>query len=81
MTSKAIRVGPKGQIIIKKELRDEIGLVGGMLVEERVAGKSIVITPIDVEALIKRIERTAKSVSLVWPKGLTSVEAVRRNRE
>jgi len=81
MTSKTVRIGAKGQIVLQKDLRDKLGLEEGRLVEERIVGRGILITPIDVDALMKRIEKTARSISSVWPKGLTSVEAVRRDRE
>ena len=81
MTSKTVRIGAKGQIVLQKDLRDKLGLEEGRLVEERIVGKGILITPVDVDALMKRIEKTTRSITSAWPKGLTSVEAVRRDRE
>jgi len=81
MTSKTVRIGAKGQIVLQKDLRDKLGLEEGRLVEERIVGNGILITPVDVDALMKRIEKTARSVTSAWPKRLSSVEAVRRDRE
>ena len=35
---------------------------------------------VDVKEMISRIEKTAERLSRVWPRGLSAVEAVRRNR-
>ena len=38
------------------------------------------IEPSEVNELLKSLEQLAKKVSKRWPKGLTAVEAVRRER-
>jgi AbrB family looped-hinge helix DNA binding protein len=81
MTLTAVsKIGPKGQIVLKKKLRDEVGLEEGAMVEEQVTKEGILIKRFDADKLMKLLDETAKMVSAKWPKGLTSVEAVRRER-
>ena len=81
MTLTAVsKIGPKGQIVLKKKLRVEAGLREGGMVEAQVTKEGILIKPFDAEKLMKSLEETAAKVSAKWPKGLTSVEAVRRDR-
>lgn len=81
MTITAVsRVGPKGQIVLKKKLREGLGLKEGQVVEERLTPEGILVTPVDAEKLIKSFDDLAAKVSAKWPKGLDSVEAVRRER-
>lgn len=81
MTISAVsKIGPKGQIVLKKKLREGLGLKEGQVVEERLTPEGILVTPVDAEKLMKSLEETAAKVSAKWPKGLTSVEAVRQER-
>ena len=81
MTLTAVsKIGPKGQIVLKKKLREELGLKEGQVVEERLTPEGILVTPVDAEKLIKLFDELAAKVSAKWPKGLDSVEAVRRER-
>ena len=78
--SSVSKIGPKGQIVLKKKLREELGLKEGQVVEERLTPEGILVTPLDAEKLIKSFDELAARVSAKWPKGLDSVEAVRRER-
>ncbi len=81
MTTKTVsRIGPKGQLVLKKKLRDKIGLKEGMLIEEELTKDGILIRPVEVAAILKEIEEVAEEVAEKWPKDLDSVEAVRRER-
>ncbi|MBI2176533.1 AbrB/MazE/SpoVT family DNA-binding domain-containing protein [Candidatus Woesearchaeota archaeon] len=81
MTLTAVsKIGPKGQIVLKKKLRDELGLKEGGMVEERITNEGILIRPFDADKLMKSFDELAARVSAKWPKGLDSVEAVRRER-
>ena len=80
MALKAVRVGVKGQIVLKKELRDEIGLEEGMLVEQELTESGILIKPIRGNEILKEMEALAEKISKKWPKWLTAVEAVRKER-
>ncbi|MBI2676192.1 MAG: AbrB/MazE/SpoVT family DNA-binding domain-containing protein [Candidatus Aenigmarchaeota archaeon] len=74
------KIGPKGQIVLKKKLRDKAGLKEGMLVEEELMEEGILIRPMDAGRLMKGMEELAKKVSRKWPKDLDSAGAVRRER-
>ena len=81
MTITAVsKIGPKGQIVLKKKLREELGLKEGQIVEERLTAEGILVTPVEVEKLLKSFDELAAKISAKWPKGLDSVEAVRRER-
>ena len=81
MTLTAVsKIGPKGQIVLKKKLREEAGLRAGGIVEAQVTKEGILIKPFDANKLMKSLEETAAKVSAKWPKGLDSVEAVRQER-
>lgn len=81
MTLTAVsKIGPKGQIVLKKKLRAEAGLEEGAMVEEHLTDEGILIKRFDAEKLIKSFDELAAKVSAKWPKGLDSVEAVRRER-
>ena len=74
------KIGPKGQIVLRKKLREELGLKEGSLVEEKVTTEGILITPFDAGKLMKNFDELAAKVSEKWPKGIDSVEAVRKER-
>ncbi|MBS3133053.1 AbrB/MazE/SpoVT family DNA-binding domain-containing protein [Candidatus Woesearchaeota archaeon] len=74
------KIGPKGQIVLKKKLREGLGLREGEMVEAQLTREGILIKPFDAEKLIKSFDELAAKVSAKWPKGLDSVEAVRRER-
>ncbi len=74
------KIGPKGQIVLKKKLRDRLGLKEGMLVEERLLSNGILIKLVETEKILEDMEIIAKKVSKKWPKDIDSVEAVRRER-
>ncbi len=81
MTLTAVsKIGPKGQIVLRKKLREEVGLREGEMIEAQVTKDGILIKPFDADKLMKLLDETATIVSAKWPKGLTSVEAVRRER-
>ena len=80
MTSKAIRIGTKGQVIIRKDIRDQLGLEGGTMVEEEVVGSGVLIKPVQGKQILREMEELSQRISKKWPKGLTAVEAVRRER-
>lgn len=82
MTNEMVsKVGPKGQIVIRKMFRDEIGLEEGMLFEEKLSHGGVLIRPIKAESFIQGIEKIARKASKKWPKGISSVDAVRSERK
>ena len=74
------RVGPKGQIVLRKELRKAAGIKEGDIVRTRLVDKKILIEAIDWEEEIRRIRRIAERISKKWPKGLSSVEVMKEER-
>ena len=78
--SSVSKIGPKGQIVLKKKLRDKAGLKEGMLVEEKFMAEGILIRPMNTEKVLIDMEEIARKVSKKWTKGIDSVEAVRRER-
>jgi AbrB family looped-hinge helix DNA binding protein len=73
-----IKVGPKGQITLTKELRDKFGISLGSLVDELETKEGILIKSVD-----KSLDRWAilkKKVSKKWPSEVTSVQAIQEDR-
>jgi bifunctional DNA-binding transcriptional regulator/antitoxin component of YhaV-PrlF toxin-antitoxin module len=87
MTKKEVelltKVGPKGQIVLKKEARSMLKIKPGTIVKQIVTPTEVRIKPVtrlDVEREMKRIEKLAKRLGRHWPKGLTSVDLIREER-
>jgi AbrB family looped-hinge helix DNA binding protein len=85
MTKKEVelltRIGPKGQIVLKKEIRKALGIREGTLLRTKLMDKKIIITPFDWDKEMKEVEKIAKEVGKKWPKGLTSVDVIKEQRE
>lgn len=75
------RLGPKGQIVLRKEVRKALGVKPGSLVEQKVVGRKVILQAFDWNAEMKALDRLAERVSKKWPKGVTSVQATREDRE
>jgi bifunctional DNA-binding transcriptional regulator/antitoxin component of YhaV-PrlF toxin-antitoxin module len=87
MTNKKVelwsKVGPKGQIVLRKEARIALKIEPGSMVRQIITPTEIKIRPVtklDVEREMKRIEKIAKRLGKHWPKGLTSVDLIREER-
>lgn len=74
------KLGPKGQIVLRKEIRRVIGIKPGSLVEETIRGNEIIIRPVREEEIIGNVKAIAKKVGKTWPKGTTSVELIKEQR-
>ncbi len=74
------RVGPKGQVVIAKELRQRHGIKEGGLVEQVSTEKGVLLVPMRVEKLLGDLDDVAKEIGEGWPKGVSSVEAIRQDR-
>jgi len=74
------KLGPKGQIVLKKEVRRALGLKPGALLRERVIERKIVLEPFNRDEELKRIKEIAKLVSKKLHRGLTSVDVIRSER-
>lgn len=84
MTNKRVelitKLGPKGQLVLRKEIRETLGIKGGSMLKATLIDKKIIIEPIELKEELKKIEALAKKISKKWPKGLSAVEAIKRER-
>jgi len=51
------------------------------LIRQRVVNKKILITPVKKEKILREVENLSKKISRKWPKGLTAIEMIKRERE
>lgn len=72
------KVGSRGQITLKKELREQFDIEPGSLVEEIPASKGILIKP--KENVLEEWKKLSERVSKNWPKGKTAVDITREER-
>ncbi len=72
------RVGPKGQIVISKRLREKYSIQPGKQVEQIETRGGVLIKP---APLLEDWKRLSDKVGRKWPKKVSSVEAIRENRE
>ena len=75
------RVGPKGQVVILKALRERFGIKEGKLVEQVPTSKGLLLVPVAAEQLLKDLDSVARDVGSAWPKGKSAAEAIREERE
>lgn len=75
MTSEYSRVGPKGQIVISKRLREKYSIKPGKQIETT---RGVLIRP---APLLEDWKRLSEKVSRKWPRNVSSVEAIREERE
>jgi len=75
------RVGPKGQVVILKELREKYGIREGRLVEQVPTARGLLLIPVPAEQLMKELDSVAKDIGGAWPKGKSAAEVVREERE
>jgi AbrB family looped-hinge helix DNA binding protein len=74
------KLGPKGQIVLRKEIRRAIGIKPGSMVRETVRGDEVIIRPVGEEEILGRVRTIAKKIGKTWPKGMTSTEIVKEQR-
>jgi len=75
------RLGSKSQIVLRKEIRESLGLKPGSMVRLRKQGKIIEIKILKGDEIMADVEKIAKMVGKKIPKGLTSVDIIRKERE
>jgi AbrB family looped-hinge helix DNA binding protein len=75
------KVGLKGQVVIAKELREKHGIREGGLVEQLSTAEGVLLVSISADSLLKQLDAVAEGIGEAWPKGVSSVEAVREDRE
>jgi len=75
------KVGPKGQVVVVKELREKYDIKVGGLVEQIATERGVLLVPVSVDNLLKELDSVAEEVGRSWPKGVSAVEVVRKDRE
>ena len=75
------KVGPKGQVVVAKELREKHGIKEGKIVEQISTDKGVLLIPISTENLLKDLDDVAAEVGRTWPKEVSAVEAIKEDRE
>jgi AbrB family looped-hinge helix DNA binding protein len=75
------KVGPKGQVVVVKELREKYGIKEGGVVEQVSTERGVLLVPVSASGLLKELDAVAERVGKAWPKGVSAVEAVGEDRE
>jgi len=75
------KVGPKGQVVVVKELRKKYGIREGTLVEQISTEKGVLLIPVSADDLLKELDKVAEEIGKTWPKEVSAVEAIREDRE
>jgi AbrB family looped-hinge helix DNA binding protein len=75
------KVGPKGQVVVVKELREKYGIKEGGVVEQVSTERGVLLVPVSAGGLLKDLDAVAEKVGKAWPKGVSAVEAVGEDRE
>lgn len=81
MTHTLVKLGPKGQILIKKEFRDKVGLTVGHYAEAVLKPQGILIRPLNPAKELEKARKLRAYLSKYWPKDVDCVEAVKEQRE
>ena len=76
-----IRVSPKWQIVLRKELRVDTGIKPGGFIEARKEGKRVVLESLELHKETESVEKIAELVSKKIRKGRTSVDIIRDQRD
>jgi len=75
------RLGSKSQIVLRKDIREALGLKPGSIVKIKKLDNRAEIKPVTKEEMITEVERIAKMIGKKWPKGKTSVDLIRQERD
>jgi len=75
------KVGPKGQVVVAKELRERYGIKEGGLVEQVSTEKGVLLVPLSADKLLKELDKVAEDIGKTWPTEVSAVKAVREDRE
>jgi len=81
MTKYGSKIGPKGQVVILKEIREKLGLKEGSLVEQTSTDEGVLTVPVSADDLLRQLDAMAEKIGEAWPEGISAVEAVREDRE
>ncbi len=74
------RLGPKSQIVLKKESRELMRVKPGSLVMVRTVRNKTELAPVTRDQMLAEVKRIAKTIGKRWPKGKTAADLVREER-
>ena len=83
MTKKIVeitKIGPKGQVVLRKDLREALGIKPGEIIRQELTPEGILVKPIEKAEIIKRVNLLSKKIGRSWPKGLSAVQLMREER-
>jgi bifunctional DNA-binding transcriptional regulator/antitoxin component of YhaV-PrlF toxin-antitoxin module len=66
---------------VVKELREKYGIKEGGVVEQVSTERGVLLVPVSAGGLLKELDAVAEKVGKAWPKGVSAVEAVSKDRE
>lgn len=77
------KVGPKGQVVLRKAIRDALNITPGMPVRQQITRDGVLIKPIDAEEISKMLQELdviATKVSKHWKGKQDAVAAISEDR-
>jgi len=74
------RLGPKSQIVLRKDIREALGLKPGSMVKLKKMDHKVELKAVNKKEMIAEVERIAKMIGKKWPSGKTSVDLIREER-
>jgi len=80
MTCKIVKIGPKGQIVLKKEYREQFGILPGNYIETLITPEGILIRPTNLKKELEDIHKIREIINKRLKKSFDSVDAVREER-
>ncbi len=80
MTHTLVRIGSKGQMVIRQEFREKLGLHPGRYAETSLTSQGLLVKPVNVQQELAEVHKMRGYISKHWEKGLDSVRAVREDR-
>jgi AbrB family looped-hinge helix DNA binding protein len=75
------KVGPKGQVVVTKELRERHGIREGGLVEQISTEKGVLSIQVSSDESLNELDAVAEEIGKTWPREVSAVEAIREDRE
>jgi AbrB family looped-hinge helix DNA binding protein len=72
------KVGPKGQVVISKRLRDKYSIKPGKQVEQIETKEGVLIKSVP---LLEDWTRLSHRIGKKWPRNISSVQSIREDRE
>lgn len=68
-------------MVVAKALRRKHGIKEGGIVEQISTENGVILTPVSGSSLLEELDEAAAAIGKVWPKGISAVQAVRKDRE